>query len=329
MKLGTLNLENNLILAPLKNVTTAPYRRFCRHFQKVGLVCVPMLYSERLMNCPKSIEHELFKIEEESPISVQLIGSEPNALTKAIEYLESYKFDVLDINAGCPSKRAIHGKKGGYLLKDLKRLEELLQITIKYSSRPVSLKTRLGFEYSANINEIAKIANNSGIDFLIVHARSVMSRFENSGLNLDALKRLKEKIDIPLVGNGDIDNPTFAKYFLDYTGVDALMIGRGAMGNPELFHQIHEYITKGINISKKNNLDLMKEYLKIYEQFLDNFMEGIKLKYSLEQYKFTELKRNSIWLTKNIKNSTYIRRELSKTKNLKHLKIILNNIHKN
>ena len=329
MKLGSISLKNNLVLAPLLNVSSASYRRFCRTFFDIGLVCVPMLYTKRLMNSPKSLEQELVIIEQERPISIQLIGSDIKALRKAIEYLESYRFDVIDINAGCPSKRAIQGKEGGYLLKDLPKLERILQIASKYSSRPISLKTRLGFHNSDKIGDLAKIVNNSNISFLTIHARTVENRFGNNTLNLDALKRIKELIMVPLIGNGDIDNPEIAKNVLEYTKVDALMIGRGSIGNPKLFPQIYEYLTKGIKSYTQNNIDLLKNYIKIYEQVLDDYIEETKLNYPKEKYKFTELKRNAIWLTKNIKDSTFLRRELGNAKNLNQLRSILQNLNTN
>ena len=329
MKLGSITLKNNLVLAPLQNVTTAPYRRFCRLFFDIGLVCVPMLYTKRLMNRPKSLEQELAKIEQERPISIQLIGSDIEALRNAIEYLESYKFDVIDINAGCPSKRAIQSKEGGYLLKDLPKLAKILQIALKYSSRPVSLKTRLGFHNSDKIGDLAKIVNNSNISFLTIHARTVKNRFGNNTLNLDALKRLKELIRVPLIGNGDIINPEIAKNVLEYTKVDAIMIGRGSIGNPKIFHHINEYLTKKIKVFTRNNINSLKNYVKIYEQVLDDYIEETKLNYPIEKYKFTELKRNAIWLTKNIKESTFLRRELGNAKNLNQLRNILQNLNAN
>ena len=326
MNLGSLKLENNLILAPMQNVTTGPYRRFCRRFHKIGLVCVPMLYTKGIASSPKSIEHELVKIEKENPISVQLLGSDPDALKKSIEYLESYKFDVLDINAGCPSKRAIKAKQGGYLLDDFKKLKVLLEIAVKFSSRPVSLKTRTGFKKNFDLVTFKDIVNDSGIEFLTVHARTVKDGSNDSAIDLNFIKKLKESISIPLVGNGDINNPKFAKYFMDYTNVDAIMIGRGTLGNPEIFYQIHEYLTKGRRIPFINNKILMRERVELYESLLDDFLDGTTLKYPLEEYKFIELKRNSIWLTKNIENSTELRRKISDTRNLKQLKVVLENI---
>lgn len=326
MKLGSLHLENRYILAPMQNVTTSPYRRFCRKFQKIGLVSVPMLYTKRIEKNPETIVHDLCKIEEESPISVQLISSDPRSLKKSIDYLESYKFDVLDINAGCPSKRAIKAKEGGYLLKDLERLENLVKIAVKNSSKPVSLKIRIGFENSNNIKELAEIANNSGIDFLTIHARTVKSFFERNPLNLDIVKKLKENLTIPLVGNGDIASPIAAKYFIDYTNVDALMIGRESMGNPQIFNQIHEYFTKGKEILFKNDKEKMLQNIEIYKRCLDEFLNGIILPRNINEYKFMELKRNSIWLAKSIKNSVIIRKQINNTKNLEQLELVLNNI---
>lgn len=326
MKLGTLNLENRYILAPMQNVTTASYRRFIRKFYKVGLVSVPMLYNKRIVKNPKSIEYELYKIEEENPISIQLIGNDPDALKESMNYLESYKFDVSDINAGCPSKRAIKAKEGGYLMKDLETLEKIVKIAVKYSSKPVSLKIRTGFDTPMNIEEMAKIVNNSGIDFLIIHARPVKSNYNVGTLDLETVKQLKENITVPLVGNGDIRNPIIAKYFIDYTNVDALMIGRESMGSPEIFNQMHEYFTQGEFTPFKNNRDRIKNYLQIYEEILDDYLNGISYSYGNEVFKFRELKRNSIWLFKNINNSTKIRTQLGETKNHNQLKLILEEI---
>ncbi|MFX1600904.1 MAG: tRNA dihydrouridine synthase [Promethearchaeota archaeon] len=313
-------MANRYILAPMLNVTTAPYRRFCRKFQEIGLVSVPMQYTKKIEINPKSLEMELYKIEDEKPISVQLIGSDPKALKTSIDYLESFDFDVLDINAGCPSKRAIKAKEGGYLMKDLENLKLLINVAVKYSSKPISLKIRTGYENPMNIEEMAKIVNNSGIDFLIIHARTVKDNYSEGTLDLDTVKKLKENLTIQLVGNGDIINPISAKHFIDYTKVDALMIGRESMGNPEFFKQIHEYMIKGIKIHIKKTYDLVKNYIEIYENVIDEFLNGISHPFENEENKFIELKRNAIWLSKNVQNFKKLRYQLNEAKNLKQLK---------
>ena len=325
MKLGTLLLANNLILAPMLQVSTGTFRRFCRMFGKIGLVCVPMLYTKRIEKSPSTVLMDLHKIEDEKPISVQLIGSDLNALRSSIDFLESYKFDVLDINAGCPSKRAIKAQEGGYLLKDLKKLNNLIEVAVKYSSRPVSLKIRTGFNSSNEIDELVNIINNSGIEFLTVHGRTVKDRFYDSTLNLDAIKKIKSLLNIPVVGNGNIINPKIAREFLDFTNVDALMIGRGSMGNPEIFNQIDKYLKEGVEQSIENNTKKLKEHIRLYERCVNDYLgDNFEIPYSSEKYKFMELKRNLIWLSKNIQGSTDLRIKISKTKTLEELDQIIN-----
>jgi len=325
MKIGTINLENRYMLAPMLNVTTAPYRRFCRKLQKIGLVYVPMLYTKKIEKNPKSVENDMLKIEEENPIGVQLIGSDPKALKRSIDYLNSYKFEILDLNAGCPSKRAIKAQEGGFLMKDLEKLSILINTAVKYSSRPISLKIRTGFEKPVKIEKLAHLINDSGISLLTIHARTVLSKFYNDALDLDTVKGLKERLKIPVVGNGDIINPVSAKYFIDYTNVDAFMIGRESMGNPEIFNQIHEYLVNNKKVSFKNDSKIMEKYLKIYENTIDEFLNGVTHPLGNQEIKFIELKRNAIWLSKNIDNSTKIRYQLSKSKTFIQLKEILSN----
>lgn len=326
MRLGSLNLENRYVLAPMLNVTTAPYRRFCRSFYNIGLVSVPMLYTKRIEKNPKSVEKDLIKIEEERPISVQLIGSDPKALKKTIEFLESYNFDVLDLNAGCPSKRAIKAKEGGYLMKDFESLKVLIRTAVKYSARPVSLKIRTGYDKPFDITDMTEIINNSGIDFLIIHAKLVKSNLFEGTLDLETVKKLKERLTIPLIGNGDITSSKSAKYFIDYTKVDALMIGRESMGNPGIFKQLHEYFTRGNDIPSKRNFDLIKEYLRIYEEIVDEFLNGISHPLGNDKIKFIELKRNAIWLIRDIQNSKIIRYQLNKAKSIQEIKTILTQV---
>ncbi|MFX0074943.1 MAG: tRNA dihydrouridine synthase [Candidatus Hermodarchaeota archaeon] len=327
MKLGSLLLANNLILAPMLQVSTGPFRRFCRKFGTVGLVSVPMLYTKRIERSPNTILMDLHKIEEERPISIQLIGSDLNALRQSIDFLESYKFDVLDINAGCPSKRAIKAREGGYLLKDLSKLEGIVNTAVKYSSRPVSLKIRLGFDNSNDISKIINIVNNSGIAFLSVHGRTVRDRYNDPALNFEVVKKIKSSVKIPVIGNGSIFDPILAKNFLERTDVDAIMIGRGAMGNPEIFSHIDHYLIDGIEPKIENTANKVKEKIRLYERCVDEFYDSnFKIPYSYEKYKFMELRRNFIWLSKNLHRSTNLRIRISKTKTLQELKQIIDSL---
>ncbi|MFX0009396.1 MAG: tRNA dihydrouridine synthase [Candidatus Hermodarchaeota archaeon] len=325
MKLGTLLLTNNLILAPMLQVSTGPFRRFCRKFGEIGLVSVPMLYTKRIEKNPNTVLSDLHKIEDGRPISIQLIGSEIKALKCSIDFLESYEFDVLDLNAGCPSKRAIKAQEGGYLLKDLDRLKNLINTALKYSSRPVSLKIRIGYNNLNDLDKLLNVINNSGIEFLIVHGRTVRDRYSDAALNLNAVKKIKSLSKIPVVGNGSIFNPRNAKDFLQFTNVDALMIGRGSLGNPNIFNQIDQYLKEGTLTITENNINNVITKIRLYERCVNDYLENnFEIPYSHEKYKFVELKRNLIWLSKNINNSTDFRIKISKTKTLEELEYILN-----
>ncbi|MHA1987900.1 MAG: tRNA dihydrouridine synthase [Promethearchaeota archaeon] len=326
MQLGKLNLANRYILAPMQRVTTAPYRRFCRKFQEIGLVSIPMIYTKSIASNSKFFEQELYKIEEERPISIQLIGSDYKALKKSIDILESYKYDLLDINAGCPSRRAINAGQGGYLMKDFDRLKDLLNVAVKNSSKPISLKVRTGFAVPMDVKKFSNIINSSGIDLLIIHARTVKNNFIEGTIDLDTVKNIKQVLTIPVVGNGDISDPETAKHFIDYTKVDVLMVGRESVGNPRIFHQIHEYLVKGEKVPFMNNGIILKRNFNLYEEVVDNFLDGVHFPYGNDKFKFTELKRNAIWLTKGIEKSTAVRTRLSLVKNLSQLKMILKDI---
>ncbi len=327
MQLGKLKLENNLILAPLLNISTGPYRRFCRHFGAIGLVSVPMLYSKRFGGKSDSIEHELFKIEKEKPISVQLIGPDTESVKMSVDFLNSYDFNILDFNAGCPSRRAINSKEGGYLLKDIDLLKAILNTIIKYSNKPVSLKMRTGF-YKPNVYlKIGKIAEDLGLEFITLHGRTVTKRFQSTTVELETIKKLKESLSIPVVGNGDIFDPESAKKMLDYTGVDAIMIGRGSMGNPQIFSAIETYLKTGEKETYRVHKDLLKKMIEIYENCIDSFLSGIN--YPYDDFKFVELKRNSLWLSKFMKNATVFRNNISRIKTLYDFKRELDNFLSN
>ncbi|MGV9171607.1 MAG: tRNA dihydrouridine synthase [Promethearchaeia archaeon] len=316
MRIENLQFENNLFLAPLQNVTTAPYRRFCRHYSKIGLVSVPMLYMLRVANSPESLRPELVKIEEERPISIQLIGNQPQALIKSLEILESYQFDMLDINAGCPSRRAITSQRGGYLMGHLKELKKMIDTAAKYSAKPISVKIRTGLNKSADIEDLSKILNESGISMVTVHARTVKERFNENALDLEFVKQLKQRVDIPVIGNGDIWDGKSAKRYLEFTGVDGLMIGRASKGDPTVFARIRNYLQEGERIPVQNTIDVLRERVRTYEQIIDAFLEGTHLMEVKPDFKYSELFRNAIWLTKNMPESTQLRRELSKCKSV-------------
>ncbi|MFO8017067.1 MAG: tRNA-dihydrouridine synthase family protein [Promethearchaeia archaeon] len=324
MRIETLELKNNLFLAPLQNVTTAPYRRFCRYYSEIGMVSVPMLYMLRVANSPNSVKPELIKIEEERPISIQLIGNKKQALIDSIDFLESYRYDMLDINAGCPSRRAITSKRGGYLTGNLKELKKIIKTAVKYSAKPVSVKIRIGLNEVVDVKKLSTILNDSGISLVIVHARTVQDRFSKEALNLSFVKHLTEKVNIPVIGNGDIWDGKNAKHFLNFTGVDGLMIGRASKGDPDVFNRIETYLKNEEKVPHKNSMRILREKVKTYERIIDEFLQDTDLISEKPDFKYHELFRNAIWLTKNLPDSTQLRREISQCRTITEIKQLLN-----
>lgn len=331
MKIGTVQLKNNLLLAPMQNVSTAPYRRFFRKLNSIGLVCVPMIYTKRVEKSPKSILIDLYKIEEERPISIQLIGGDVISLKHSIDFLSSYNYDFLDINAGCPSKRAIKAQEGGFLLKDLKKLKGILKTAVKYSSKPVSIKIRSGYNTSESLLDIAKIIDASGVGFITIHSRTVKDRYNDSKFDIESLKSLKENTTIPVIGNGDINTPYRAKEIIDCTKVDGLMIGRATMGNPKIFTQIANFLEYCTKVPIEKSLKALQDFLVLYEEIIDemDYSEIYSNREEIEQLKFTELQRNAIWLTKYISNSRVMRIKLSKSRSLTNLRETLQSFFSN
>jgi tRNA-dihydrouridine synthase len=285
-----------------------------------------MIYTKRLEKCSNSVLKELYKIEEERPISIQLIGSDNDSFKKSIDFLSSYKYDILDINAGCPSKRALKAKEGGHLLRDLEKLRLILNTANKFSSKPISMKIRSGYNSVQELNQIARIINDSNIDLITIHGRTVKDRFDDSKFNFEVLKSLKDQVSIPVIGNGDIDSPVRAKKVLDVTKVDGLMIGRASMGNPKIFSQITDFLKYGHYIENEYNILRMFDYLHVFEALIDEMnYNNCRFSSSVDEIKYIELKRNAIWLTKHMKNAKGLRVALSKSNTLEELNLTLEN----
>ena len=327
MKIENLQLKNNLFLAPLQNITTGPYRRFCRHYSTIGMVYVPMIYMLRVVNSFESVKEELVKIEEEKPISIQLIGNNKETLIQSIDILESYQYDMLDINAGCPSRRAISSQRGGYLMGHLDELQTIINTAAKYSSKPVSLKIRTGLYNTTDINKLSTIINDSGISLLIVHARTVKERFEEGTLDLEFVRTIKDKVDIPVIGDGDIWDGKSAESFSKCTGVDGLMIGRATKGDPEVIKRIETYLKTGKKVTPNKNMESFKHYVHVYEKIIDNYLKDTHIIENKPDFKYSELFRNVIWLTKDLPHSSALRRRLSKCKTLSQIKQALENLN--
>ncbi len=261
MKIKSLQLTNKTVLAPLINFSDHAFRIICRRFQ-AALVFTQKFNINALVNNFKEYKSDLEVYSEEHPISIQLIGNDPKILAKAMDLLSSYDYDAFDLNLGWPDPDALRYGTGGALLKSLDKIPPLLKAFLNATNKPVSAKIRIGFnKYSINVVELSKILEREGADFITIHGRTVEAGYSGE-VNLELIRKVKEQVNIPIIGNGDIVDGVSAQRMLTETQCDLLMIGRAAMKNPRIFLEINEYL-KGKRISplsKKEHNQILQSY---------------------------------------------------------------------
>jgi tRNA-dihydrouridine synthase B len=249
MKIGPYQLENNLILAPMAGITDRPFRELCKQFG-AGLTVSEMVASNPALSRHK---RTLLKTDHSGEVgirSVQILGTNPQQMADAAKLNVERGAQIIDINMGCPAKKVCSVAAGSALLRDEALVKQILDAVVNAVDIPVTLKIRTGWDrHSRNAIEIAQIAENAGIAALTIHGRTRACKFEGQAEH-ETVKKVKQTIGIPVIANGDIDSPEQARFVLDSTGADAIMIGRAAQGNPWLFSQISHFINHGKHIEK-------------------------------------------------------------------------------
>ena len=227
LKIGDVELENNIILAPMAGITDLPFRIICKNFG-AGLVCTEMASSKAIFYGDEKTKKLLDITGEKRPISAQIFGSDVESMKVAAEFVSSFA-DILDINMGCPAPKVIKNGDGSKLLLDLKLVEEIVKNVVAVSKIPVTVKIRMGWDNENIVAvEAAKIIEKAGASAITIHGRTRQDFFSGK-CNLDIIKKVKENVTIPVIGNGDIINVESAKEMFEYTKVDGIMIGRGAL----------------------------------------------------------------------------------------------------
>ena len=254
MNIGTHKLTSKVLLAPMAGTSDKPFRMICRKLG-AGLTTSEMVVIQKhLLNSNKS-KHRLDFSSEQLPISIQIAGSEANELAdSAIKALE-FGADIIDINMGCPAKKVCNKAAGSALMQNEELVEDILKSVVNAVEVPVTLKMRTGWDAdNKNAPTIAKIAEDNGIQMLAIHGRTRTQKY-NGDAEFDTVKKIVNQVSIPVVANGDIDSPQKAREILDYTGADAVMLGRATQGNPWLISQVNEFLTSG-EIPKEPTLDI-------------------------------------------------------------------------
>ena len=264
MKIGSFETENNVFLAPMAGVTDLPFRKICRRYG-ASLVYSEMISAKGLYYNDKKTA-QLMKIDEaERPCALQIFGSDADIMAEVIPKFMEYKPDIIDINMGCPTPKIVNNGDGSALLKTPEKIGEIVRKVSDASPVPVTVKIRKGWDNdSVNAVTVAKIIEQSGAAAIAVHGRT-REEFYSGTADWDIIKQVKNAVSIPVIGNGDIKTAADAKRMTDETGCDAVMIGRGAQGNPFIFRQINEYLSTGkltYNPSPREKLAVMTEHIE-------------------------------------------------------------------
>ena len=244
MRIGNVETDNNIFLAPMAGITDLPFRLICKE-NKAGLVYTEMVSAKALLYNDEKTKLLLKTCDKEKPLAVQIFGSDVEAIAYASKYVSEFA-DIVDINMGCPAPKVVKNGDGSRILLNLELVKQIIETAVANSKVPVTVKMRTGWDAdNIVVVEAAKIAEKAGASAITVHGRT-RSQYYSGEADWNIIKRVKESVGIPVIGNGDVTSREIAKKRLEQSGVNAIMIGRGAFGNPWIFRETVQYLQNGI-----------------------------------------------------------------------------------
>ena len=303
LKIGNVELENNLILAPMAGVTDLPFRLLCKE-QGCGLMYTEMVSAKAILYKNRNTGPLMEVRPEEEPVALQLLGSDPEIVSDIAAQVEDGPYAFIDINMGCPVPKIVNNGEGSALMKNPKLVEEILTALVKKVKKPVTVKFRKGFDDDhINAVEIARIAESCGVSAVAVHGRT-RAQFYSGKADWDIIRQVKEAVKIPVIGNGDIFTPEDAKRMLYETGCDGLMIARGAKGNPWIFSRTLHYLETGELLGPPDKEELKETILRHAQ---------LQIQFKGEYLGLCEMRKHLSWYTVGLPHSSSLRNDVNQT----------------